>query len=114
MIRANIKALLDFAWIRQHQGNIRLNLSNSFELFFIHFLALRVARRGSVHFFDVFVGEFTHDFRGGANDEPAIRKNFAFRHERAGTDQTVLSDNGAVHDNGLDADQRAVADRAAV
>ena len=67
-----------------------------------------------MHFFDVFVGELSDSFGGNADDEPAVWKNFAFRHERASADQTIPADGGTVQDNGLDADQRPIADGATV
>jgi hypothetical protein len=57
-----------------------------------------------MHFFDVFVGELSSDFRGNADDEPAVWKNFAFGYECASPDQTIPADDGTVQDNGLDAD----------
>src|ERR1700742_3361248 len=58
--------------------------------------------------------EIARDFGRRADDETAIGENFALGDERAGSDETTFADDSAVEHNGLNANQRALADRAAM
>src|SRR5258706_2925788 len=58
--------------------------------------------------------ELAHRLGGCADDERSVGKFLAFGDERTGADQAVAADLRAVEHDSLDADQRAVADRAAM
>jgi hypothetical protein len=73
-----------------------------------------VVRRAHAQAFDLFVGERADRPRRAADDQRVVRELLALGHQRAGADDAVAADARAVHDDGLDADQRVVAHRAAV
>lgn len=80
-------------------------LVNMLQFCAVHILPPYVACRGAVHFFDIFVGQFADYLGRRANDEFAFAVRFSFGHQRASADQAVFADDGAVHHDGLNADE---------
>src|SRR5712692_6928699 len=58
--------------------------------------------------------QLAHDPARRADDEDAVGIFLAFGNERAGGYEAAAPDDGVVHDDGADADERSVADGAAV
>src|ERR1041384_4103644 len=75
---------------------------------------LDVVRSAVLHLGDLLGTELAHDLRRRADDQRAIGKALALRHYAARTDNAVTADPRPVEYHSANADQSAVADRAAV